>query len=164
MQWCASDAFSLSPLGIAPLVDASSHSHPNDAALSPTMTHGNIGAWGKQEGDEIAAGDIVCEVETDKAVRSRSVAGTNPSLEPAFIFSGFQYILYSSENTIHVNGSVFVSFDSCTVYCCAVAGDKSWPARDYCVRFANNSSVTWDRLLAMLLRGVRPVFHLKGDA
>ncbi|CAN0021400.1 unnamed protein product, partial [Hapterophycus canaliculatus] len=31
------------------------------------MTHGNIGAWGKQEGDEIAAGDIVCEVETDKA-------------------------------------------------------------------------------------------------
>ncbi|CAM9447045.1 unnamed protein product [Pylaiella littoralis] len=36
-------------------------------ALSPTMTHGNIGSWGKQEGDEIAAGDVVCEVETDKA-------------------------------------------------------------------------------------------------
>lgn len=33
------------------------------------MTHGNIGTWGKQEGDEIAAGDVVCEVETDKAVR-----------------------------------------------------------------------------------------------
>eukprot|EP00903_Cladosiphon_okamuranus_P014573 g13515.t1 len=31
------------------------------------MTHGNIGTWGKQEGDEIAAGDVVCEVETDKA-------------------------------------------------------------------------------------------------
>ncbi|CAN0039326.1 unnamed protein product [Ectocarpus sp. 4 AP-2014] len=31
------------------------------------MTHGNIGSWGKQEGDEIAAGDVVCEVETDKA-------------------------------------------------------------------------------------------------
>ena len=39
------------------------------AALSPTMTHGNIGSWGKQEGDEIVAGDVVCEVETDKAVR-----------------------------------------------------------------------------------------------
>lgn len=37
-------------------------------ALSPTMTHGNMGAWGKQVGDEIAAGDVVCEVETDKAV------------------------------------------------------------------------------------------------
>lgn len=39
------------------------------AALSPTMTHGNMGTWGKQEGDEIVAGDVVCEVETDKAVR-----------------------------------------------------------------------------------------------
>lgn len=36
-------------------------------ALSPTMTQGSIGKWGKQAGDEIAAGDVVCEVETDKA-------------------------------------------------------------------------------------------------
>lgn len=28
-----------------------------------------MGTWGKQEGDEILAGDVVCEVETDKAVR-----------------------------------------------------------------------------------------------
>lgn len=32
------------------------------------MTHGNIGTWAKQVGDAIAAGDVVCEVETDKAV------------------------------------------------------------------------------------------------
>lgn len=31
------------------------------------MTHGNLASWGKKAGDEIAAGDIVCEVETDKA-------------------------------------------------------------------------------------------------
>lgn len=37
-------------------------------ALSPTMTHGNMGKWVKQPGDEIAAGDVLCEVETDKAV------------------------------------------------------------------------------------------------
>lgn len=48
--------------------------HYNTKALSPTMTHGNIGAWGKQEGEEIAAGDVVCEVETDKAVRCAQAA------------------------------------------------------------------------------------------
>lgn len=36
-------------------------------ALSPTMETGTIGSWQKQEGDEIVSGDVVCEVETDKA-------------------------------------------------------------------------------------------------
>ncbi len=36
-------------------------------ALSPTMEEGTIVSWSKQEGDEIANGDVVCEVETDKA-------------------------------------------------------------------------------------------------
>jgi pyruvate dehydrogenase E2 component (dihydrolipoamide acetyltransferase) len=36
-------------------------------ALSPTMTMGNIIAWRKKAGDEVAAGDIIAEVETDKA-------------------------------------------------------------------------------------------------
>ena len=36
-------------------------------ALSPTMTMGNLAAWKKKEGDEIGAGDIIAEVETDKA-------------------------------------------------------------------------------------------------
>ena len=36
-------------------------------ALSPTMETGTIGSWQKQEGDEIASGDVICEVETDKA-------------------------------------------------------------------------------------------------
>ncbi|UIZ23038.1 hypothetical protein KXD40_003811 [Peronospora effusa] len=37
-------------------------------SLSPTMDTGNMAKWNKKEGDEIAAGDIVCEIETDKAV------------------------------------------------------------------------------------------------
>ncbi|KAL3674327.1 hypothetical protein V7S43_000282 [Phytophthora oleae] len=37
-------------------------------ALSPTMEVGTIAKWNKQEGDLISAGDVVCEVETDKAV------------------------------------------------------------------------------------------------
>eukprot|EP00967_Tisochrysis_lutea_P088151 scaffold124897_cov33-Tisochrysis_lutea.AAC.1 len=36
-------------------------------ALSPTMTSGNLAVWKKKEGDAIEAGDIIAEVETDKA-------------------------------------------------------------------------------------------------
>lgn len=36
-------------------------------ALSPTMNQGNIAKWRKQEGDKIEVGDILCEIETDKA-------------------------------------------------------------------------------------------------
>ena len=36
--------------------------------LSPTMEKGNIKSWGKQVGDEIAPGDVLASIETDKAV------------------------------------------------------------------------------------------------
>lgn len=36
-------------------------------SLSPTMNQGNIVEWKKKEGDELASGDILCMVETDKA-------------------------------------------------------------------------------------------------
>lgn len=36
-------------------------------ALSPTMELGTIAKWVKKEGDEIRSGDVLCEVETDKA-------------------------------------------------------------------------------------------------
>jgi len=36
-------------------------------ALSPTMETGKIASWHKKEGDTIDSGDILCEVETDKA-------------------------------------------------------------------------------------------------
>ncbi|KAI1945872.1 pyruvate dehydrogenase complex dihydrolipoamide acetyltransferase component (E2) [Ophidiomyces ophidiicola] len=36
-------------------------------ALSPTMTAGNIGAWQKKAGDTLAPGDVLVEIETDKA-------------------------------------------------------------------------------------------------
>jgi len=36
-------------------------------ALSPTMTEGNIAAWRVKEGDKFAAGDVILEIETDKA-------------------------------------------------------------------------------------------------
>ncbi|KAL7597963.1 hypothetical protein Lser_V15G25316 [Lactuca serriola] len=36
-------------------------------SLSPTMTEGNIARWLKKEGDQVAPGEVLCEVETDKA-------------------------------------------------------------------------------------------------
>ena len=36
-------------------------------ALSPTMTEGKLASWSKNVGDAIASGDVMCEIETDKA-------------------------------------------------------------------------------------------------
>jgi pyruvate dehydrogenase E1 component beta subunit len=36
-------------------------------ALSPTMTEGNLAKWRKKEGDQVSAGDVIAEIETDKA-------------------------------------------------------------------------------------------------
>ncbi|MBM5782081.1 MAG: pyruvate dehydrogenase complex dihydrolipoamide acetyltransferase [Pelagibacterales bacterium] len=36
-------------------------------ALSPTMKEGNLAKWTKKEGDKIKSGDVIAEIETDKA-------------------------------------------------------------------------------------------------
>ena len=36
-------------------------------ALSPTMTEGNLAKWHKKEGDAVKPGDVIAEIETDKA-------------------------------------------------------------------------------------------------
>ncbi|MDJ0972270.1 MAG: pyruvate dehydrogenase complex dihydrolipoamide acetyltransferase [Kiloniellales bacterium] len=36
-------------------------------ALSPTMTEGTLAKWHVKEGDDVASGDVVAEIETDKA-------------------------------------------------------------------------------------------------
>ncbi len=36
-------------------------------ALSPTMTEGTLARWLKKEGDEVRSGDVLAEIETDKA-------------------------------------------------------------------------------------------------
>ncbi|MCA1955834.1 biotin/lipoyl-containing protein, partial [Zymomonas sp.] len=37
-------------------------------ALSPTMTEGTLAKWLVKEGDAVKAGDILAEIETDKAI------------------------------------------------------------------------------------------------
>src|SRR6202008_372015 len=36
-------------------------------ALSPTMEKGNLAKWLKKEGDSVKPGDVIAEIETDKA-------------------------------------------------------------------------------------------------
>src|SRR5437588_2051374 len=36
-------------------------------ALSPTMEKGNLTRWLKKEGDKVKSGDVIAEIETDKA-------------------------------------------------------------------------------------------------
>ena len=36
-------------------------------ALSPTMTEGNLAKWRKNEGDPVSSGEVIAEIETDKA-------------------------------------------------------------------------------------------------
>ena len=36
-------------------------------ALSPTMTEGKLASWKKKEGDPVKSGDVLAEIETDKA-------------------------------------------------------------------------------------------------
>lgn len=43
------------------------HSVIGMPALSPTMSQGNLAQWSKKEGDVIGAGDVLAEIETDKA-------------------------------------------------------------------------------------------------
>src|SRR6185312_13433647 len=37
-------------------------------ALSPTMTEGKLARWLKKEGDSVSPGDVIAEIETDKAM------------------------------------------------------------------------------------------------
>jgi pyruvate/2-oxoglutarate dehydrogenase complex dihydrolipoamide acyltransferase (E2) component len=36
-------------------------------ALSPTMEKGNLAKWLKKEGEKVKPGDVIAEIETDKA-------------------------------------------------------------------------------------------------
>jgi pyruvate dehydrogenase E2 component (dihydrolipoamide acetyltransferase) len=36
-------------------------------ALSPTMADGTLVQWNKKEGEQVKVGDVICEIQTDKA-------------------------------------------------------------------------------------------------
>jgi len=56
-------------------------------ALSPTMTTGSLGKWFVNEGDVVSSGDIIAEIETDKATMEIE-AGYDGVLAKIYISSG----------------------------------------------------------------------------
>ena len=56
-------------------------------ALSPTMTEGKIVRWLNKVGDNISAGDIIVEIETDKATMEVE-ASESGTLEKILIDNG----------------------------------------------------------------------------
>ncbi|XP_004510415.1 dihydrolipoyllysine-residue acetyltransferase component 2 of pyruvate dehydrogenase complex, mitochondrial-like [Cicer arietinum] len=57
----------LSRRSYASASDLPPHQEIGMPSLSPTMTEGNIARWLKKEGDKVSPGEVLCEVETDKA-------------------------------------------------------------------------------------------------
>merc|ERR1719304_126537 len=57
----------LPQLSVRHYSDLPSHVKVPLPALSPTMELGTIVSWEKKEGDQVSEGDLLCEIETDKA-------------------------------------------------------------------------------------------------
>jgi pyruvate dehydrogenase E2 component (dihydrolipoamide acetyltransferase) len=53
--------------GLRGMASLPSHTELAMPALSPTMTTGNIATYKVKVGDKIAPGDLICDIESDKA-------------------------------------------------------------------------------------------------
>ena len=58
------------------LSDLPPHSEVTLPALSPTMEQGSLVKWEKQIGDELEEGDIIAQIETDKATMDMETPST----------------------------------------------------------------------------------------
>lgn len=72
-------------------------------ALSPTMTDGRLAKWLKKEGDKVSPGDVIAEIETDKA-----------TMEVEVIDSGTIGKIYIAEGTdgVKVNSIIAVLLEN----------------------------------------------------
>ena len=83
-------------------------------ALSPTMEKGNLAKWVKNEGDAVKAGDVIAEIETDKAtmeVEAVDEGTLGKILVPAgtadvAVNTPIALILADGENAAAINGEL----------------------------------------------------------
>jgi pyruvate/2-oxoglutarate dehydrogenase complex dihydrolipoamide acyltransferase (E2) component len=66
----AGEAVAPPPAAANPAAATGGSTVVNMSRLSPTMTEGTIVKWYKEEGEDISAGDELCDIQTDKAVVS----------------------------------------------------------------------------------------------
>ncbi len=71
-------------------------------SLSPTMTEGNLTKWLVKEGDQVKAGDVIAEIETDKATMEVEAVDEG-TIEKLLFKEGDQSILVNSPIAILSN-------------------------------------------------------------
>jgi len=88
-------------------------------ALSPTMTEGAISKWLKQVGDNVESGDILCEIETDKATMEVEAIDEGTLLE-ILVLEGSEGVLVNSPIAIILedgeDASIFTNFEETQEY------------------------------------------------
>ena len=67
-------------------------------ALSPTMESGNLSKWEVKEGEQFSEGDVLAEVETDKATVSWEVVGEEGYIAKIFTPDGTVKFLNNLKN------------------------------------------------------------------
>ena len=88
-------------------------------ALSPTMTEGTISKWLKQVGDTVESGDILCEIETDKATMEVEAIDEGTMLE-ILVLEGSEGVLVNSPIAIILedgeDASIFTNLEETQEY------------------------------------------------
>ena len=62
------------------------------------MSEGQIVQWNKKEGESVNAGDVICEIQTDKVIKLLSISCEFVVFLPLTIFRGFysqRWFIYS---------------------------------------------------------------------
>lgn len=92
----------------------------NMPALSPTMESGTVTEWHKQPGDELGAGDVICDVETDKATVAFDVQDDGVLAK---------IIAAAGSGEITVGGPVAVIVEDAAAYAAFVKADAAGEVR-----------------------------------
>ena len=78
-------------------------------ALSPTMSEGKLSKWLVKEGDIIKAGDLLAEIETDKAIMEFE-SSEDGTLKKILINEGVENVFRSVwYNLVIINGNFTIS-------------------------------------------------------
>ena len=71
-------------------------------SLSPTMTEGNLTKWLVKVGDEVKAGDVIAEIETDKA--TMEVESVDEGVVTKLLFK-------EGDSAVAVNSTIAILFN-----------------------------------------------------
>ena len=70
-------------------------------ALSPTMEEGTLAKWLKKEGDAVKAGDVIAEIETDKATMEVEAVDEG-TLAKILVPAGTENVKYNAPNPLNM--------------------------------------------------------------